>query len=156
MNYPELIPAFGFHRHEFYPYHLYVFPLLLAGIALVVFGIALYEKMHVTQKIGRFLIAFGAFTFSFAFLPIFVYGISSGDWSELTNWFVGTGWGSGVAEHYNWFFGYYGMGVDGIARGTAYYIPFPSGLFGIYLLICGLVLWFVKKKNPSEPQLRQS
>jgi hypothetical protein len=48
------------------------------------------------------------------------------------------------------------MGVDGIARGTPYYIPFPSGLLGMYLLVCGLVLWFVKKKNPSALQADRS
>ena len=153
MNYLELIFGFGFHRQN-YPYHLYVFPLVLVGTALVMFGIALYEKVRVTQKIGRFLMAFGALTsylaFYFAFLPAWAYT----DWSELTNWFVGNGWGTGMAEHYNWFFGYYGMGVDGIARGTAYYIPYPSALLGIYLLVCGSILWFVKKKNPSDPELK--
>jgi hypothetical protein len=143
-----LVCGFGFHRHENYPYHLYVFPLLLLGIGFVVSGINLYEKVRVTQKIGQFLIAFGVFTFSLAFLPAMLFT----GWNELTNWFVGTGWGTGVAEHYNWFFGYYGVGVDGIARGTAYYIPFPSGLLGIYLLVCGLVLCFVKKRNPSALQ----
>ena len=140
MNYLELV-LFGWHRHYLYSLRPYSFPLLLAGIALVACGIALREKVHATQKIGRFLILLGAFTFSLALL------IS--DWSEMTNWFVGTGWFEGSAEHYNWFFGYYGMGVDGIPRGLAYYTPFPSALFGIYLIVFGLILWFVKKKNPS-------
>lgn len=147
MNYLELV-LFGWHRHIFYPLRPYSFPLLLAGIALVAYGIALREKVHATQKIGQFLIALGAFTFPLALLLT--------DWSELTNWFVGTGWFEGSAEHYNWFFGYYCMGVDGIPRGLAYYTPFPSALFGIYLIVFGLILWFVKKKNPSETQLDRS
>lgn len=114
-------------------------------MVFVVIGIALRERVHAMRKVGQFLMALAAFTFPLALLTN-LSGLIG-----LTDWFVGTGWGEGMAEHYNWFFGYYGMGVDGIPRGLAYYTPFPSALFGIYLIVFGSILWFVKKKSPSEP-----
>jgi hypothetical protein len=76
------------------------------------------------------------------------------------NWWEGT-WSFSIwgGEHYNWFYGYYyesfelSQSLLDVLNGNpqpltwSHYNPFPSALLGLYLLVCGIIFWFVKTEN---------
>jgi hypothetical protein len=124
--------------------------------------------MRVTRVLALVLIAVSALSFGLT-----IYNILTTQWNvgyeffdmgwRNGNWWEGTGsFDPFYTERYNWFFGDYSRtNVVDVnhslwdtlenAWTTSNYIPFPSALFGLYLLVCGVVFWFVKeeKQRPS-------
>jgi hypothetical protein len=105
--------------------------------------------MRVMQYIGLLLIVLSALSFCLT-----LYSVLTTDWNkEQSNWFVGTqSFSIFGGDHYNWFFGYNyeSRVVNDFNLFKSFYSPFPSVLGGIYFLVCGIVLWFVKVENPSQ------
>ena len=112
-----------------------VLALVLMAVSALSFGLTIYNIQATKWNIGR--------------------GTWDGGWGN-GNWWEGT-WDFDIfgGEHYNWFFGYYYQSLSVVVNhplwenllATGYYNPFPSAILGLYLLVCGIVLWFVKEEN---------
>jgi hypothetical protein len=114
-----------------------VLALLLIFVSTLSFGLTIYNILTTEWNVG------------WAFFDM---GWEHGNWWEGT--WSSTIWGG---EHYNWFYGYYYESfvlpqslldvLSGSFLTGSYYNPLPSALLGLYLLVCGIVLWFVKTEN---------
>jgi len=116
--------------------------------------------MRVTRVLALVLIAVSALSFGLTIYNIRAtkWNIGGGSWDSgwgNGNWWEGT-WDGDIfgGEHYNWFFGYYyesnSVYVNSLWENLStmgYYNPFPSAIVGLYLLVCGIVFWFVKETN---------
>jgi hypothetical protein len=106
-----------------------VLALLLIAVSALSFGLTIYNTLTTEWNVG--------------------WRIWDMGWRNA-NWWEGT-WSFTIfgGEHYNWFFGYYYQSfvVNDFNPLKSYYNPFPSALFGIYLLVCGMVFWFLKTEN---------
>jgi hypothetical protein len=109
-----------------------VLALLLMVVSALSFGLTIYNTLTTEWNVGE---------------RFWDMGWYHGNWWEGTLDFLP--W---FGEHYNWFFGYYyqSFTVNDFNPLKSFYSPFPSVLGGIYLLICGIVLWKVKTENPAQ------
>jgi len=121
--------------------------------------------MRVMRVLALLLIVVSALSFGLTIYNILTteWNVGSSVWDmgwRNGNWWEGTGSFSPFwVERYNWFFGYYEESNmlfqslwDSLGNTwtSSYYNPFPSAILGIYLLVCGIVFWFVKTDGQRQ------